>query len=160
MTASTIRRFEPADASWVISRHAQLYAEEAGFDASFGAVVRDVVESFVANHDPACERGWIAERGGQPKGSIFCCKTDACTAKLRLFLLEPEMRGHGLGARLLETCLGFAREAGYARLRLATHESHLAACALYARRGFTLLSARPVRNYGQDLVEQSWEIAL
>ncbi len=81
-------------------------------------------------------------------------------AKLRLFLLEPEARGRGLGQRLLDACLGFARAAGYRRLELWTHESHRAACALYARNGFRLVGSRPVRSFGQDLVEQTWEIPL
>lgn len=155
-----IRPFTATDAGWIVRRHGALYAEENGFDASFEATVRRIMEEFVDRHDPACERGWVAERDGLRLGCIFCVKTDASTAKLRLFLLEPAARGQGLGHRLLQTCLAFAREAGYARLRLATHESHRAACALYARAGFACISSKPVRNYGRDLVEQLWEIAL
>lgn len=156
----TIRPFRAADADWVIASHGRLYAQEAGFDATFEALVAEIVGDFVKNHDPAGERGWIAEASGQRLGSIFCTRLDAGTARLRLFLVAPQARGTGLGRRLLETCLDFAGARGYARLRLWTHESHRAACALYKAQGFECLSSRPVRSYGQDLVEQSWQIGL
>ncbi|KZY48362.1 acetyltransferase [Roseovarius sp. HI0049] len=155
-----IRPFTAADADWVIARHGALYAQEAGFDDRFGALVGEVVADFLGTHDPACERGWIAERGAVRLGCIFCVRLDGETAKLRLFLVEPEARGTGLGRRLLERCLGFAEECGYRRLRLWTHESHRAACALYKARGFICESSVPVRSFGQDLIEQSWSIGL
>lgn len=153
-----IRQFTADDADWVVARHGALYAQEAGFDASFEALVGEIVAGFVKSHDPSCERGWIAERGGQRLGCIFCVRLEGTTAKLRLFLLEPETRGAGLGRRLLDTCLGFAKDCGYTRLTLWTHESHRAACALYRARGFTCESSVPVRSFGQDLIEQSWSI--
>lgn len=155
-----IRQFTADDAGWVTARHGALYAHEAGFDASFGVLVGEIVDDFVSSHDPACERGWIAERDGRRLGCIFCVRLDGATAKLRLFLVEPGTRGTGVGRRLLETCIGFASNCGYARLTLWTHESHRAACALYKARGFTCESAVPVRSFGQDLVEQSWTISL
>jgi GNAT superfamily N-acetyltransferase len=113
------------------------------------------------NRDPACERAWIARRGDRRLGSIFCVRGRAPgVAKLRLFLIEPEARGQGLGHRLLGACLAYARDKGYRRMELWTHESHAAACALYARHGFRLVDSRPVHSFGRDLVEQSWEIDL
>ncbi len=156
-----MRGFGPGDADWLVERHAALYARDDGFDESFGALVREIVDGFLDAHEPACERGIVAERDDALLGSIFCVKGDGPgIAKLRLFLLEPEARGQGLGQRLLDACLGFAREAGYARMRLWTHESHRAACALYARNGFVLTASKPVRSFGVDLVEQSWERSL
>ncbi|MEQ8294034.1 MAG: GNAT family N-acetyltransferase [Roseovarius sp.] len=160
METIAIRPFAPRDADWIVARHGVLYAQEAGFDDSFGALVAEIVADFVASHDPACERGWIAERDGRRLGCIFCVRLEGEVAKLRLFLVEPEARGTGLGKRLLETCLDFAKARGYRRLRLWTHESHRAACALYKARGFTCESSVPVRSFGQALVEQSWSIAL
>lgn len=160
METVTIRPFTADDADWVVARHGVLYTQEAGFDASFEALVAEIVADFVETHDPSCERGWIAERAGQRLGCIFCVRLDGATAKLRLFLVEPETRGTGLGKRLLDTCLGFAKDCGYARLTLWTHESHRAACALYRARGFGCISSIPVRSFGQDLVEQSWTIDL
>ena len=145
------------DAGWLIQRHAELYAAEAGFDASFEPLVARILADFLDHHDPARERGWIARAGGRRLGSIFCVTGPAPdTAKLRLFLLEPEVRGTGLGQRLLDTCLEFARGAGYGRITLWTHESHRAACALYARNGFACIASKPVHSFGQDLVEQEW----
>lgn len=159
MPVPAIRPFHPDDAPWLVERHATLYARDEGFDASFGPLVAGILDGFIAGHDPECEAGWIAEQDGRRLGSIFCVRGEAGLAKLRLFLLVPEARGQGLGRRLLETCTGFARARGYPGMRLWTHESHRAACALYARSGWRLVASKPVRSFGCDLVEQSWEIA-
>jgi GNAT superfamily N-acetyltransferase len=145
------------DAGWLVMRHAELYAEEEGFDATFEPLVARILADFLEGHDPSRERGWIARAGGRRLGSVFCVQgPEAGTAKLRLFLLEPDARGTGLGRRLLDTCLDFARAAGYGRMTLWTHESHRAACALYAKAGFTCTRSEPVRSFGVDLVEQEW----
>ncbi|WP_424986510.1 N-acetyltransferase family protein [Microbulbifer sp. S227A] len=160
MDEVTIRRFAPSDAGWLLCQHADLYARDEGFDASFGKLVAEVLDDFIANHDPTRERGWIAMRGAQRLGSIFCVAERQHTAKLRLFLLIPEARGQGVGKRLLATCTGFARDHGYRDMRLWTHESHRAACGLYRASGWQLVESRPVRSFGVDLVEQSWQIVL
>lgn len=151
----------PGDAGWLIMRHAELYARDEGFDHLFEPLVAEILVDFIRNRDTARERAWIAERGGRRLGSIFCVRAgEEGVAKLRLFLVEPEARGTGLGPRLLRTCMDWARERGYRRMVLWTHESHRAACALYARSGFRLTESTPVRNFGRDLVEQTWEIDL
>jgi GNAT superfamily N-acetyltransferase len=92
---------------------------------------------------------------------VFCVPgPEPDQARLRLFWLEPSIRGTGLGRRMLEAWLGFARQAGYRRAMLWTHESHAAAGRLYARTGFEITATRPARNFGQDVVEQRWERAL
>ncbi|WP_284263077.1 GNAT family N-acetyltransferase [Roseicyclus amphidinii] len=145
------------DAGWLIMRHAEGYAGDDGFDDTFEPLVARILADFLSGHDPARARGWIARVGGRRLGSIFCVEGPAPdTAKLRLFYLEPEARGLGLGRRMLEECLGFARAAGYRRMTLWTHESHRAACALYAKAGFSCVRSRPVRSFGVDLVEQEW----
>ena len=156
MTDATIRLFQVTDTDWLVDQHARLYARDEGFDASFGPLVREILEDFSAGHDPTCERGWIAEQAGQRLGSVFCVRLDDRTAKLRLFLLLPEARRQGLGTRLLRTCMGFAREQGYEGMQLWTHESHAAACALYRRFGWSLEKSEPVHSFGVDLVEQTW----
>jgi GNAT superfamily N-acetyltransferase len=159
--AATLRPFRADDATWLTRAHGDLYARAEGFDASFEALVARILAEFTRDHDPATEHGWIAEGQAGRLGSIFCVRSgDPGVAKLRLFLLLPKARGQGLGRRLLEHCMGFAREAGYRHMRLWTHESHRAACALYARSGFTCTRSEPVRSFGVDLVEQTWEIAL
>lgn len=155
-----VRTFGAGDADWIVARHAELYARDEGFDETFGALVAEIVETFLRKHDPARERGWIGHRGDLRLGSIFCVQENPAApevAKLRLFLLEPEARGTGLAQRLLDTCMGFARGAGYRHMRLWTHESHRAAGRLYTRNGFALTAAQAVRSFGQDVVEQTWE---
>ena len=159
MPVAAIRPFHPDDAPWLVERHATLYARDEGFDATFGPLVAGILDEFVAAHDPSCEAGWIAHAGDRWLGSVFCVRQSAGIARLRLFLLVPEARGQGLGQRLLDTCTGFARDRGYRGMTLWTHESHRAACALYARNGWRLTGSKPVHSFGCDLVEQSWEIA-
>ncbi|MGL4319648.1 MAG: GNAT family N-acetyltransferase [Paracoccaceae bacterium] len=153
----TIRLATPADAAWVIQTHATHYAENDGFDDSFRLLVSEIVTDFFAKADPATERGWIACDGATPIGCIFCAQGPDRSAKLRLFYLAPSARGTGLAQTLLDTCLTFARSAGYPAIRLWTHESHRAAGRLYARNHFTLIESAPVRSFGQDLVTQTWE---
>ena len=158
MTPIELRPFTPADRDWLVDAHSTLYAAEEGFDDSFGPLVGSILDAFIADHDPACEAGWIAWQDGKRLGSIFCVRLDATRAKLRLFLLTPQARGQGLGLRLLRTCTDFARARGYRGMQLWTHESHRAACALYRRGGWRLVAQTPVRSFGRDLVEQTFEI--
>lgn len=155
------RDLRVGDAGWLIQRHAELYAAEEGFDASFEALVAEILADYIRNRDPSCERAWIAHRGAERLGSIFCVREGTPgIAKLRLFLLEPSARGLGLGHRMLNMCTRYARDVHYRKMVLWTHESHHAACALYAAHGFRLTASEPVHSFGRDLVEQSWEIDL
>ena len=160
MTEVPLKEFRANDAPWLVERHQTLYAAAEGFDDTFGPLVADILADFIANHDPARERGWIAEGDGERLGSIFCVRLSDDIAKLRLFLLVPQVRGRGLGKRLWAACTGFARAAGYRDMQVWTHESHRAACALYRSQGWDLLHSTPVTSFGVDLVEQSWKISL
>lgn len=155
-----IKRFTAADRDWLVAQHEIHYAQAEGFDTSFGVLVASILDDFLANHDPQREAGWIAWENDQRLGSIFCVGLTADTAKLRLFLLVPEARGKRLGRRMLETCMGFARDVGFRDMQLWTHESHRAAGALYARNGWLLVRSEPVVSFGQPLVEQHWEVTL
>ncbi len=149
------------DAGWLIQHHGELYAAEEGFDWTFEPLVAEILVGFLRNRDPACERAWIAWRGDQRLGSIFCVKgAEPGQAKLRLFLLTPESRGLGLGKRLLATCIAYARDKGYREIVLWTHASHKAACALYEKAGFDLIDSRAVTSFGQPLIEQTWKLKL
>ncbi|NUB43919.1 GNAT family N-acetyltransferase [Fertoebacter nigrum] len=156
----TLHDLAIGDAGWIIARHAELYAADEGFDATFEALVAEVMAAYIRNHDPTRERAFIAWKGGRRLGSIICVRQSDDVAKLRLFLLEPAARGLGLGRALLRANMDFARAARYSRMVLWTHESHRAACALYARAGFSLAESHPVRSFGVDLVEQTWAIDL
>lgn len=163
VTADSInfRDLAIGDAGWLIQRHGELYAEHEGFDASFEPLVASILIDFINNRDPSVERAWIAVSGDTRLGSVFCVKSgEPGIAKLRLFLTEPRVRGLGLGQRLLDLCVTHARETGHHTLRLWTHESHKAACALYAKNGFTCTASAPVTSFGVDLVEQTWEFDL
>ena len=155
-----LRPYDPNDFEWLVNLHRQHYAKAEGFDETFAPLVASILKAFEAEHDPTCERGWIAMQGETRLGSIFCVRLDEQTAKLRLFILSSEARGKGLGKRLLENCMRFAKDAGYARMHLWTHESHRAACALYQKAGWTCVSSKPVHSFGVDLIEQSWEVTL
>lgn len=160
MSEISFRRFVPTDAQWVVARHADLYARDEGFDDTFGAVVGEIIADFCRSHDPLCEQGWIAETQGQRIGCIFCVRHTDTIAKLRLFLLTPEARGRGVGKQLLQRCMAYAKTAGYSEMTLWTHESHRAACALYAAFGWQVVDSRPVHSFGVDLVEQTWKVLL
>tara|TARA_R110002049_G_scaffold140930_9_gene302408 strand:+ start:16184 stop:16666 length:483 start_codon:yes stop_codon:yes gene_type:complete len=155
-----IRKFTAQDRDWLIEQHEVHYARAEGFDHSFGTLVAQIVDDFLADHDATREAGWIAWDGDRRLGSIFCVALDDTTAKLRLFMLVPEARGKGLGRRLLNSCMGFARDAGFQAMQLWTHESHAAAGALYARNGWTLTDSRPVVSFGKPNIEQTWFIQL
>lgn len=155
-----IRRFVAADRDCLVGQHQELYAGAEGFDQTFGPLVGQITDDFIRSHDPETEAGWIAQSGERRLGSIFCVRLDADRAKLRLFLMMPEARGQGLGQKMLAHCMGFAKNRGYLRMQLWTHESHRAAGALYAKNGWKLASSTPVVSFGQALIEQHWEIVL
>ena len=158
--AFVLRPPGPGDYGWVVHRHGARYAEEQGLDGSFEALVARVVADYIERHDPRRERAWIAEVGGDPVGSVFCVRKDDETAQLRLLLVEPAARGMGLGGRLVEECLRFARRAGYRRMTLWTHEQSAAARRIYARAGFDLGDREPYHRFGQDLVSEHWSRTL
>ncbi len=155
-----LRPFAESDADWVVDRHAEIYARDEGYDATFRAVVAEIVAGFLRRNDKAREMGWIAWQAGQRIGCIFCVAEGSDQpdmARLRLFLLEPAARGTGLAQTMMDTCLGFARDAGFRRMRLWTHESLHAAVRLYERNGFSCVSRQAAHAFGQSLVDQIWE---
>lgn len=155
-----LRAPRPGDYGWIIARHGAVYAAEYGWDISFEGLVAGLVADFVASHDPARERCWIADLGGQPVGAVFCTRKDDETAKLRMLIVDEQARGHGAGGLLVDTCMAFAREAGYRRMTLWTNDILTAARKLYAARGWHLASAEPVHQFGQAMVSETWEVEL
>lgn len=151
-----LRPPEPGDLGWVVARHGALYAAEYGWDATFEALVARVVADYADHHDPKREAAWIAEVDGEGVGCVFCMAADGSTAKLRLLLVEPSARGMGIGARLVEECLRFARRAGYSRITLWTNDVLADARRIYERAGFHLDEQDPHHSFGHDLVGQNW----
>jgi DNA-binding MarR family transcriptional regulator/GNAT superfamily N-acetyltransferase len=151
-----IRPLRPGDYGWIVSRHGALYAEEYGWDMTFEALVARILADFGEKHDAKRECGWIAEVEGEPVGCVFCVKKDAKTAQLRILLVEPRARGLGIGGRLVDECLRFARQAGYKRIMLWTNSVLNAARRIYQRAGFQLDEEEKHHSFGVSLVSQIW----
>ncbi len=156
----TLRSHRPGDLGWVVERHGALYAEEYGWDGRFEALVAGIVARFVKDFDAARERCWIAESDGERVGAVLVVKQSRSTAKLRLLIVEPAARGRGLGRRLVEECIAFARAKGYRRLELWTQSNLAAARAIYKRCGFRLVRKERHSSFGADLVGEFWQLAL
>ena len=157
-----LRRPRAGDLGFVVHRHGVLYAREFGWDVRFEGVVAEIVAAFARGHDPARERCWIADRDGEFLGCVFLVRRSKTVAQLRLLLVEPDARGMGLGARLVDECIAFARRAGYRRMMLWTHSVLVAARNIYVSRGFRLKKAERYRAFGRReyLVSEIWEMKL
>jgi len=155
-----LRPHRPGDLGWIVSRHGALYAEEHGFDPGFEAFVAEIAAKLIRDFDPARDCCWIAERDGVPVGSVALVAQSARTAQLRLLLVEPAARGLGIGGRLVDECLLFARRVGYRDIVLWTTKGLDAARAIYERAGFRLKAEKAQRLFGRDLVGQDWRLVL
>ena len=155
-----LRDPRPGDLGWVVQQHGEIYAREWGFGSEFEALVADIAAKYLRTFDPAWEKGWIAELDGERVGSVFVVRKARGVAQLRLLILLPQARGLGLGARLVDECIAFARGKGYRKLVLWTNGHLDAARAIYASRGFVLAASEPLHAHGQQLVSETWELAL
>ncbi|RYY93397.1 MAG: GNAT family N-acetyltransferase [Comamonadaceae bacterium] len=150
----------PGDMGWVVQMHGEVYAREYGYSNEFEALVAQVAAKFLLRFDPAAEKGWIAEVDGERAGAVFVVRKSRTVAQLRMLVLRPEARGLGLGGKLVDEAIAFARDKGYRRMTLWTHRHLHAARAIYEARGFTCVHSEPLHAYGRKLVSETWECRL
>ena len=155
-----LRDPRPGDYGWVIERHGAIYAEEYGWDATFEALVAEIVAAFVRNFKPGGEACWIAEKDGERAGCVFLVEKSKTVGQLRLLLVEPTARGAGIGKRLVYECILHARHAGYAKLVLWTQANLHAAHSIYKQSGFRLVREDKHQSFGKSLTGQYWELDL
>jgi DNA-binding MarR family transcriptional regulator/GNAT superfamily N-acetyltransferase len=158
--AVVLRSHRPGDIGWVVQRHGALYAAEHGYDERFEALVAGIAARFIERLDAPRERCWIAELAGEPVGCVFLVKKTRQIAQLRLLLVEPAARGRGLGERLVDECIAFARAKGYRRLVLWTQADLFAARRIYRGKGFALVKKEPHRSFGRRLLGEYWALEL
>lgn len=152
-----LRTHQSGDMGWVVHRQGLLYWQEYGYDEDFEALCAKIVAEFIENFDSKRERCWIAEKEGEIVGSVFLVKHSRDVAQLRLLLVEPAARGMGIGKRLVEECVRFARQAGYRKITLWTQSELHAARHIYRKTGFSLVRKKAHHSFGKDLVAETWE---
>jgi GNAT superfamily N-acetyltransferase len=151
----------PGDLGWVVMAHGEVYDQQFGWNTDFEALVAKIVADYALGHDGSREAAWIAEAEGERAGCVFLVADDEPdTAKLRILLVAPAARGLGIGARLVEECLSFARQAGYRQVVLWTNDVLVSARRIYQAAGFTLTGEEPHHSFGNDLVGQTWTLKL
>src|SRR5215472_2589585 len=155
-----LRQHQPGDMGWIVHRQAILYAEEYGWDGTYEALAAEIVAQFIKTYDPKRERCWIAEKDGERIGAVFVAKASDEIAQLRLLHVEPEARGLGIGRRLVEECVRFARRAGYQKMTLWTQSILHAARHIYKQVGFQVVREEKHHSFGKDLTAETWELNL
>ena len=156
----TLRNPQPGDMGWVVQQHGEVYASEYGWNSEFEALVAGIVAAYLRHYKPDWERCWIAELDGQRCGSAFVVRKSATVAQLRMLILTPQARGQGLGARLTDECIAFARGKGYKKMVLWTNSCLDSARTIYAKRGFQLIKSEPYTGFGQELIGETWALRL
>jgi DNA-binding MarR family transcriptional regulator/GNAT superfamily N-acetyltransferase len=159
-TSYLLRPHQPGDMGWIVHRQAILYADEYGWDGTYEALAAEIVAQFIKNYDPKRERAWVAEKDGERVGAVFVAKGSDQTVRLRLLHVEQQARGLGIGKRLVEECIRFARQAGYQKMTLWTQSILHAARHIYKKAGFQVVHEEKHHSFGKDLTAETWELNL
>jgi GNAT superfamily N-acetyltransferase len=155
-----LRAPRPGDFGWIVARHAELYAREYGWTEPFEGLCAQIVADFVNNYDAKLEHCWIAEVGAENVGTVMLVKDKPGVARIRLLLVDPKARGLGLGARLVDEGVSFARAAGYKKITLWTHSVLTAARHIYEKAGFKLMRSEKHKSWGKPVVSEHWDLEL
>jgi len=156
-----LRAPKHGDFGWIVSRHAELYAQEYGWTDPFEGLCAQIVADFVNKYDAKLERCWIAEMNGENVGCVMLVKDEAPgVARIRLLIVDPKARGLGIGAKLIDECLRFARAAGYKKITLWTHSILKAARHTYEKAGFKLMRSEKHQSWGKPVVSEHWDLEL
>jgi DNA-binding MarR family transcriptional regulator/GNAT superfamily N-acetyltransferase len=159
-TSYLLRPHQPGDLGWIVHRQAILYADEYGWDGTYEALAAEIVAQFIKNYDPKRERAWVAEKDGERVGAAFVAKGSEQIVRLRLLHVERQARGLGIGKRLVEECIRFARQAGYQKITLWTQSILHAARHIYKKAGFQIVHEEKHHSFGKDLTAETWELNL
>jgi DNA-binding MarR family transcriptional regulator/GNAT superfamily N-acetyltransferase len=159
-TPYLLRQHQPGDMGWIVHRQGILYAEEYGWDGTYEALAAEIVARFIKNYDPKFERAWVAEKDGERVGAVLVAKESEEIARLRLLHVEQRARGLGIGKRLVEECIRFARQTGYQKMTLWTQSILHAARNIYQKAGFKVVHEEKHHSFGKDLTAETWELNL
>jgi N-acetylglutamate synthase-like GNAT family acetyltransferase len=156
------RELRPGDLGAIIEHHGRTYAREYGLDSTFEAhVAAGVARAALRGFPREREAIWIVERDGAHAGSLALTDEGEGQGCVRWFVLDPALRGIGLGRRLLDELMETARENGYSRLFLETFSDLRTAAHLYHVRGFTVVSAETGPRWGRaEITYQRYEVEL
>ena len=159
-----LRPHRVGEIGWLIHRQGLLYHLEQGWNGEFEMLIARLYGEFVTAPDTPPKSLWIAERGDQIAGSVYiipaAADEGAGTAQLRMLYVEPAFRGQGIGRRLVQEAVRFAREAGYQRVILWTQDCLVGARHIYQQAGFTLAREDRHHAFGVDLNGQYWALPL
>lgn len=155
-----LRPHQPGDLGWAVQQHGLLYAEQYGWDETFEALAAEVAAKFLRDFDPKRERSWIAEKDGENVGCIFLVKQSDEVAKIRMLLVHPKARGLGIGKRLVEECIRFAKQKGYKKITLWTNDILTTARRIYQQAGFKLMAEERHHSFGHHMMGETWELEL
>lgn len=156
----TIRHnFKPGDVGYLTYLHGVLYAQEYGWDHTFEAYVACPLSEFAKSSNER-ERIWIVETNEVIVGSVAIVEASNTEAQLRWLLLQPDLRGQGIGRYLVNDTIHFCREMGYSSIYLWTVSLLTAATSLYKSLGFQITQEKTHPIWGAVLTEQRYNLEL